>query len=83
MKFVALSEALRNLEDLIRFIESSDQKSAAIKSILEGAPNIGNPAYDWALGASEFTPGRTYDYVYDHFAFADLGRGFIEDVTEE
>ena len=83
MKFAALSEALRNLADLIRFIESSDQKSAAIKSILDAGPNIGNPAYHWALGASEFTPGRTYDYVCAVILLYGILERFIEDVTEE
>ena len=83
MKFVALSEALRNLADLARFIESSDQKSAAIKAILDAGPNVGNPAYDWALGASEFTPGRTYDYVCAVILLYGILERFIEDVTEE
>lgn len=83
MKFVALSEALRNLADLIRFIESSDQKGAAIKAILDTGPSVGNPAYDWALEASEFTPGRTYDYVCAVILLYGILERFIEDVTEE
>jgi hypothetical protein len=83
MKLWALSEALRKLADLIRFIASSDKKVAAIKEILDTEPSVGNPAYDWAVEASEFTLGRTYDYVCVVILLYGILERFIEDVAEE
>jgi hypothetical protein len=83
MSYPALPAALKSLEDLRRFAESSERKVAAVKQVLALDLVAEGPALDWAREVSEFTSGRTYDYVCSIVLLYGILERFIEELAEE
>ncbi|MBK8285917.1 MAG: hypothetical protein IPK97_14165 [Ahniella sp.] len=79
----ALPDALRSIENVRRFIRSSESKVSAVKHILSISEDIARCASTWARDVAEFDEGRKYDFACAVIMLYGAMERFVEDSAEE
>lgn len=79
----ALPAALAAIENVRRFIRSSESKVSAVKHILGLSTSVAGAALDWARDVATFDEGKKYDYACTVVMLYGALERFIEDSADE
>lgn len=79
----AAAAAITGVDEVRRFLQLSECKSAAVKQILENTNGEMHAAETWASEVANFTSGRTYDYACATILLYGVLERFVEDLAIE